>query len=369
MADPREGGNEDRTESPTPRRREKAREQGQVARSTDLGGAAALLAGTLGLAAGGAGIMQRMSGLVADGAHGLAAAPFTTGDAVTHLRGVVLTAFFAILPVAIGAAAGALAVDLVQTRGTLAWSRLQPQWSHLDPIGGFKRLCDARAFGRLLSSVLKLAALVVVVWFAALRLVPLMEMLPVMVPSSIASAVGRASQGFLVQTGLAFLVLGALDYGWQWWQQERGMKMSRQEVIDEFRESEGDPRVKARMQSLARERARQRMMQDVPTADVVVVNPTHIAVALRYDPAEAGAPVIVAMGQRKIAERIRAIASAAGVPVVQNKPVARALFAGGAVGRVIPPALYAAVAEILAFVYRQRVAAGRPVPLAARRTT
>jgi len=127
--------------------------------------------------------------------------------------------------------------------------------------------------------------------------------------------------------------------------------------------------VKARMQSLARSRARQRMMQDVPKADVVVVNPTHIAVALRYDPAAAGAPVILAMGQRKIAERIRAIATAAGVPVVQNKPVARALFAAGAVGQVIPPALYAAVAEILAFVYRQRAAAGRPLALPSRRTS
>jgi flagellar biosynthetic protein FlhB len=130
--------------------------------------------------------------------------------------------------------------------------------------------------------------------------------------------------------------------------------MTRQEVIRDMKDSEGDPRVKARLQSLARAQARRRMLQKVPTADVVVVNPTKIAVALKYDVDLAPAPVVVAMGQRKLAERIKKIALNARVPVIENRPVARALLATAKVGRPIPPALYTAVAEILAFVYRQR---------------
>jgi flagellar biosynthetic protein FlhB len=130
--------------------------------------------------------------------------------------------------------------------------------------------------------------------------------------------------------------------------------MSRQEIVRENRETEGDPLVKARILSIMRNTARQRMMRQVPTADVVVVNPTAIAVALKYDASQSGAPMVVAMGRRKLAERIRAIATKAGVPIVENRPVARALIATAAVGKPIPPALYAAVAEILAFVYRRR---------------
>jgi flagellar biosynthetic protein FlhB len=129
--------------------------------------------------------------------------------------------------------------------------------------------------------------------------------------------------------------------------------MTRDEVVREHRETEGDPIVRARMRSIARAMARKRMMQAVPTADVVVVNPTHVAVALRYDPGEIAAPVVVAMGERRIAERIRAIAEKSGVPIVQNIAVARALLATGSVGRPIPSALYVAVAEILAWVHRR----------------
>jgi flagellar biosynthetic protein FlhB len=130
--------------------------------------------------------------------------------------------------------------------------------------------------------------------------------------------------------------------------------MTRQEVVRDMRDSEGDPRMKARLQSLARAHARRRMLQRVPTADVIVVNPTEIAVALKYDASFAPAPIVLAMGQRKLAERIRGIAERSQIPIIENRPVARALLATAKVGRPIPPALYTAVAEILAFVYRQR---------------
>jgi flagellar biosynthetic protein FlhB len=159
--------------------------------------------------------------------------------------------------------------------------------------------------------------------------------------------------------GLSFLALAALDYWFQWNQVEKNLRMTRQEVIYEQRESEGDPTVKGRIKAVARALARQRMLQKVPTADVVVVNPTMIAVALKYDTSIAPAPIVLAMGQRKLAQRIRDLATKANVPIVENRPVARALLATSKVGRPIPPALYAAVAEILAFLYRRRAAISR----------
>ncbi|MCA9764458.1 MAG: EscU/YscU/HrcU family type III secretion system export apparatus switch protein, partial [Gemmatimonadetes bacterium] len=154
--------------------------------------------------------------------------------------------------------------------------------------------------------------------------------------------------------GLTFLALAIVDYSFVAWRHQQQMMMTRQEVVQEHRESEGDPLLKSRMRSLAQALTRRRMLQRVREADVVIVNPTHVAVAIKYDVAEASAPIVLAMGQRKLAERIRALAAESRIPVVRNVPVARALLASATVGRPIPPALYAAVAEILAFVYRQR---------------
>jgi flagellar biosynthetic protein FlhB len=154
--------------------------------------------------------------------------------------------------------------------------------------------------------------------------------------------------------GLAFLVLGAFDYLVQFHRTEKQLKMSRHEVTQEYKEQEGDPLIKARVRQIARQRARRRMLTQVATADVVITNPTHIAVALKYDVNQAGAPVVVAMGERKLAERIKAIAGKSGVPIIENKPLARALRAACTVGAPIPPAFFIAVAEILAYVYRIR---------------
>jgi flagellar biosynthetic protein FlhB len=158
----------------------------------------------------------------------------------------------------------------------------------------------------------------------------------------------------LVFSGLALLALAAADYGYQSWDHDRQLRMTKEEVKQENKEAEGDPLVRARLRSLGRSLARMRMMQAVPTADVVVTNPTFIAVALKYDPAASDAPVVVAMGSRKVALRIREIAKRSGVPMIEQKSVARALFATGKVGLPIPPALYLAVAEILAFVFGHR---------------
>jgi len=158
----------------------------------------------------------------------------------------------------------------------------------------------------------------------------------------------------LATAGGAYLCLAAGDYIWQWWQFEQSIRMTKEEVKQEHKQNDGDPQIKQRRRAMARSYARRQMMKDVPKADVVIVNPTHIAIAIKYDPTVAPAPYVLAIGQRKIAERIKAIAAEAGVPIVQNKPLARALLKTAKVGTLIPYELYMAVAEVLAFVLRTR---------------
>ncbi|HUK64341.1 MAG TPA: EscU/YscU/HrcU family type III secretion system export apparatus switch protein [Dongiaceae bacterium] len=363
MAERPDSGQE-RTEEATPRRRERAAAEGQIARSVELSSALMLTGGTLALVTlAGPSLGRYVSRLFAECAGALAMGPVGVGDAVSLLRAAALGLVVALLPFGAALVSLAVAIQLLQTRGAIAWKRVMPDPSHLDPVGNLRRLVGPESLVQLLRSVLKVGLIGGVAALTLARLAPELMSLGSLAPGQLLEPTRHAMTRLLLDAGMVFVGIGVADYGWQWFRHQRSLRMTRQELIEEHRESEGDPRVKARMRSIAAARARRRMFQQVPTADVVVVNPTHIAVALKYDPARAPAPVVVAMGQRKIAERIRALATAANVPVIENRPVARALFATTQVGQMVPPALYAAVAEILAFVFRRR--AGDPARLLA----
>jgi flagellar biosynthetic protein FlhB len=361
MADDRDQAQE-RNEAPTPRRRDDARREGKVARSPELAAAAALLAGTVMLAgAGGAALGGYLHRTLVVGIEGLAG-EMNLPRAVLWMRGVTGAFLLAFAPFALGCAAVAGAANLAQTRGAMSWAPLAPKLSHLSPLAGFRRILGPDGAVHLIQAVLKLAVLGLVAWTvlrgAWSRVLALAGAAPLTVVETLREVLVRLA----LATGLAFLAVALLDAAWRLFRHERSLRMSRHEVVREQRETEGNPMVKARLQALGRARARRRMLQQVPRADVVVVNPTRIAVALRYDVTVAPAPIVVAMGQRKLAQRIRDLARRHGVPVVENRAVARALLATATVGRAIPPALYAAIAEILAVVYRRR---GRPAGLPA----
>jgi flagellar biosynthetic protein FlhB len=346
---------ENKTEDPTPRRRQKAREEGRVARSHELAAAALLLAGTTLLASTGGGrIGGELLRLFRVGPGWLTTEEPSVLSAVSLIRTVVAQAFMALLPFAVGLAVVALAVGLVQTRGNATWQPLKPDPSRLNPIAGFRRILGADAALNLVKSILKLATLGVVTYLVLRAAWPHFIELGDASASEVAGALSRATIRLALTVSVAFLALGALDWAVQFFRLEKQLRMSRQEVIQEHREQEGDPQIKARIRQIARQRARQRMLAAVARADVVITNPTHIAVALRYDPAISAAPIVVAMGERKLAERIKLLARQAGVPTVENKPLARALLGTCKVGLPIPPLMYVAVAEILAFVYRTR---------------
>lgn len=354
MADGREDGQE-RTEQPTAKRLMQAREEGRVAKSPELTAAVVLMTGAIVLSAAGGGALGGFAlRSLRLHASALSMGEMTPAGAATVLRQLVLGFLAALAPFALTASVGAIAVGLVQTRGMVSWGPVKPKLDHLNPMQGVKRLFQMETVITLVKALLKLAILVWVVWMVIARSWPELIVLPDVDVLGTAAVAKALAYRLALLAGGAFLLIAVADYAWQWFRFQKTMRMTRQEVVMEHRETEGDPAVKGRIRQMQRQRARQRMLQAVPTADVVVTNPTHVAVALRYDVEESPAPIVVAMGERKLAERIKSLAKDAGVPCVENVPVARALLATSKVGHAISPALYGAVAEILAWVYRQR---------------
>lgn len=346
---------ESRTEEPTPRRRAKAREEGRIARSQELSAAALLVAGTALLATvGGRSIGSYLVEIFRAGPSWLLLDQPSAAGAAAWIRSVVSGSFMALLPFAVGLAIAAVATGLVQSRGTVSWKPVAPDWSRVNPLNGFKRIFGTEALVALVKSTLKLVILGTVTYHVLDQAWPEFVRLGDSAPIAVVHLLRGTTVRLALTVGLAFLGVGVFDYAVQHFRHEKSLKMSRQEVIQEHREQEGDPHVKARIRQIARQRARKRMLAQVAKADVVITNPTHIAVALKYDTSVAAAPVVVAMGERKLAERIKLLARGAGVPIIENKPLARALLATATVGAPIPPLLYVAVAEILAFVFRSR---------------
>lgn len=343
---------DDKTERATDKRREELRNKGQLARSPEVMTAFVLAAGLLGLLIGAGNLYRELGGYTR---HILAQAPEIS---------LTVSAFPAVLTEAVGvlvrgvavlflaAIVGAILGNVVQVGFMVSWEALVPDLNKLNPINGLKNLFQWAKVVDLLKGVLKV---VVVTWVAYLSVRGRLAELP---------AVALFSAGPLLQFTLdlgfqilknvllVYVVIALVDFLFQKWQWEEKNKMSKQEIKDEYKQSEGDPLVRSRIRSLQREMARRRMMAEVPQADVVVTNPTHFAVALRYNPEKSAAPEVVAKGADLVAKRIIEVAEEHGVPLFQAPPVARALYQQVELGETIPAQMFQAVAEILAHVYR-----------------
>jgi flagellar biosynthetic protein FlhB len=313
----------------------------------------------------GSGILSYARELFRGCAQALSAGPLSTTGTAGILRFAASGFLSAFVPFAVGVMAIVLLVNLLQARGVASWKPITPKWSNVNPLRGVRRLFSGNSLFLLFKAVFKLAAIGLVTYFVIARSLPELTSLSETGPSEIGSVLRGLILRLAVLAGLSYLVLAGIDYAYQVLRMDRSLRMTRQELKWESKDTEGDPHVKSRILALTRAYARRRMLQKVPTADVVVVNPTQIAAALKYNMQVDPAPIVVAMGQRKLAERIKWIALRSNVPVVENRPVARALLATAKVGKPIPGALYTVVAEILAFVYRQRAGtAGLPPSLA-----
>lgn len=356
--------NEDRTERASEKRLQEAREKGEVPRSRDLSGAMVVLAGASILLSYGTNMYVHMRHIYALGM-GYSRDALFSDELMSRVLHAALGDMFALL-MPIFAATMLAAVGSTVLIGGLNFSSqaLVPNFGRLDPISGLGRLVSLNGLVELAKSLLKVGVIGI-----ALVLLLRHDEAAVMATGreQISAGVGRALS-LVAHAALIFAailgVIGGLDGLWQRFDYERRHRMSKQELKDEHKESEGDPHLKGRIRQMQHQMARRRMIQDVPKADVIVVNPTHFAVALRYDDARMRAPRVVAKGVDVLAQQIRLVADAHRIPMVEAPPLARALYATTEIGHEIPSALYVAVAQILAYVYqlKQAVERGGPIP-------
>lgn len=344
-------GGQDKTEEATPRRIEKAREEGQIALSREVVGFVALgfalIGMTLGLPPLGAELMRGMRGVL-ENAHQL-----QTGLVVTEM---IRLGILAVLPVMALGIIGAIAGTMLQSRGLIAGTGLKPQFSKINPASGIKRLLGVEGGIEFLRTLIKLGVVCVALWWALGDPRELRSALS-LGPDDLLRLMVRSAMNLFIAAMIAFAAIAVLDYLVVRFRHLHKLRMTRQEVREEVKESEGDPMIKGRIKSIRMARARRRMMAAVPKAAVVITNPTHYAVALAYDENSQAAPKVVAKGTEAVAARIRALAEESNVPLVSNPPLARALFKLE-LDTEIPAEHYQAVAEIIAYVWRLRGRAG-----------
>lgn len=340
-------------ESPaTPRRRQSARERGQVFSSQDLTSAVSILFAVLTLKY----TLKFSAGFVAEKASRIwASAPTGRPDlgwASAVMKDVLITWLLAILPVVAAALVAGVGTSMVQVGFMVKPELLVPDLKRLNPLEGLKRIFSRRSLQTLLKSLAKVLFIGLVVWntvksqwsqLAALMITDLGHSVP-----QLAQLVGR----ILLNSSVLLVALGVADYLYQWWEYEKSLRMTVQELKEEIKDTEGRPEVRQAIRRRQRQISMRRMMQDVPTADVVVTNPTHYAVALRYNMEEDNAPIVVAKGLDELALRIRALAEENEVHIVEDPPLAQALYHAVDVGEEIPEEWYQAVAQVLAYVYR-----------------
>ncbi|MCC5828989.1 MAG: flagellar biosynthesis protein FlhB [Phycisphaeraceae bacterium] len=344
---------QEKTEAPTPHKLSEARKKGNVTKSQDLTAAVAMMAGIL--------LLWLLGGHMFDGFRHLVesmldgdshANPTRLDDMAPMISRAVLLGISILGPVMLCLLVAMMLINLFQVGPLWTTHPIQPNFNKLDPIKGFKRLVDVAALMRLVMSVGKLAVIAAAsiwyIWSDVARIAAMSRLEPMaffLAGAELVFALG-------LKLSLLLMVLGIGDYLFQRWKRQKDLRMSKQEVKEEHKRMDGDPLIKQRRTQVARRLAMQRLSAAVPTADVVVTNPTHFAVALRYDSKTMRAPKVVAKGADLMAFRIRQLAAQHRIPILERKELARAMYRGVDVGQEIPAEFYSAMAEILAYVYR-----------------
>jgi len=340
---------EDKTEAPTPRRRMEARNKGQVARSHDLTAAVMLVVAFIGLFLFGPGLWGALLGMIV--AAMTSTSPVDPGDLGSLASAIGWTVAKSLGPFLIVLFLSGVVILYAQVGWLFTWQPITPSLSKINPLNGLKRLFSIRSVMTAAINFVKVLLVGGVAYFL------IAASAPAIIHAFALDFFGVMGIGWKLiwETGLklavALLLLAILDYAWQRYRHERDLKMTKEEVKDELRSMEGDPQVKRRRRQLQMQLAMQRLRKDVPKADVVVTNPTHLAVAIAYDSETMMAPKVVAKGADYVALRIRQVAEEFGIPVVERKPLARALYESVDVGQYVPERFYRAVAEILAYIY------------------
>jgi len=348
MAD---GGAGEKTEKPTSKKRKDQRKEGNVFQSKDVVTIATLFGAFYILRMLFPGIYQLSRDFMIRFI-GYSGSVNSLNSVKQYSMMFLETAARAVLPILIISVVLAILATGIQTRFLFSGKSVRPKFSRLNPLQGIKKLFSLQNVIELLKSILKVIILIAILYSMLkddmVQVVRTMDMDVLNSGSYMLSLV----MSMIARIAIAFLVIAALDFMYQWWEYERKLKMTKQEVKEEYKQMEGNPEIKGKIRSIQNQRARERMMQAVPNADVVVRNPTHFAVALKYDIDHDNAPVVLAKGQDEIALRIVKVAEENQVAVVEDKPLARGLYASANINQEIPQEFYSAVAEVLVYVYK-----------------
>ncbi len=349
-----EESDQERTEAPSPQRLEKAREEGQVPQSRELATFVVLMTGGTVLWMMASQLGQAMSGIVRGGLHFETAVARDGEVALSRLSSLFFDAALALAPFLLLVAVAALASPLLLRGWLFSTKAFMPDFNRLNPLSGLKRMVSSQGLVELVKSLAKVGLLggiaAWLIWSNLDAIFSLSMEAPDNAVAHMGDLIGRV---FLLVAG-AMIFIVVLDLPYQLWSYYDKLKMSKDQLRQEAKETEGDPHIKARVRAQQREMARRRMMAEVPTADVVVTNPTHFAVALKYTEGRMGAPRVVAKGADAVAAKIRELAAEHRVPLLEAPPLARALYRHTDLGDEIPATLYAAVAEVLAYVFQLR---------------
>ncbi len=359
-----EDSSQEKTEEATPRRLEKAREEGDVPRSRELSTFTVLMAGSVGLWIFGERISASIIAMMKDNLSVERAAIYDTNQMAIHLASAANEVVWGLMPLMGLLVVAAIIGPLGLGGWNFAGKALMPKGSRINPISGLKRMFSMRSLVELVKGILKVSlvgglAVIIMNW-----LQPEIMFLPM---ESVEAALAHSVNIILwsaIALSASTLIIAAIDVPYQIYEHAKKLKMSMQDIKDEFKETEGKPEVKRKVRQLQMEMAQRRMMGDVPDADVIITNPTHYSVALKYDPVRASAPIMLAKGADQIALKIREIAKEHDIPMLEAPPLARSIYYNTEIGDEIPEGLYIAVAQVLAYVFQmdQYMAGRGPKP-------
>ncbi|QWU14162.1 flagellar biosynthetic protein FlhB [Paenibacillus sophorae] len=342
----------EKTERATPRKRQDARRKGQVAKSAELSGALVLLSGVLSLMIFGGFMKERFTALYTDVFMNRLMMEVTKANVLQLMNEYGVQILILLGPMLGITFILALISSVAQVGFMVTGEGVTPKFSKINPIKGFRNIFSMRSLVEMLKSIFKLLVIAYLVFNTLWGQKDNFSSLSHVSAEDVFRFTAKMTLNLGIKIGAALLIMAVLDYMYQRYEHEKSLRMSKQEIKDEFKKMEGDPLIKGKIRERQRRMAMQRMMQEVPGADVIITNPTHFAVALKYDGSKMEAPQIVAKGQDYVALRIRSIAKEHGVMTMENKPLARALFQRAEIGDSVPADLFQAVAEVLAYVYK-----------------
>ena len=349
MADESAG---EKTETPTDKKRQDTRQKGNVAKSTEINSVLVLFASCMMLQMFGPWIFRTLAAEIVMAFNLVADPHMETASIVAYCDRALVLSVVLLLPIAGGIMVAGILANVIQVGFLFTGEPLIPKLEKIDPIAGFKRMFGMRSLVELIKSLAKLAIIGFVAYLTIKGRFNEFAHLSDTSVQTIWWFLCDVIYSMLLRVTITLCIMAILDYLWQRFDYEKRLRMSHEEIKQERKQMDGDPQIKARIRSLQREMARRRMMEEVPKATVVVTNPTHLAIALRYEPSEMSTPKVLAKGKLLIAAKIKARALELGIPVVEDKPLARAMYDKVEAGDDIPMEFFTAVAEIMAYVYR-----------------